>query len=270
MFVTVAIVSLAFRPAFVPAPHALRVPAPAMQYRQPSAAERQAARDAARGLLPPPPAVADDATRTADPPVGSAFVGQAQSARYAQPPPPQQQTGRYSQPPPPQQQAGRYSQPPPQQQTGRYSQPPPQQQTGRYSQPPPPQVVGQTQMTRAQQLKAAQDAAFGMKPQASAGVPQLDVQTVEEVLTEFCMSDYARQLYDYCNVGPTEYGKVRGMFESVRVVDSKLVVRLQGPFQQRSEKLMDKLAKHLRQRMPEVQRLMHESGRPATIRTYII
>ena len=223
MFVTVAIVSLAFRPALLVAPpRATRTAAPAMQYsyHPQSADERAAAREAARGVVPPPPAAADaDATRTDDP-----VVMQPQAARYAQPPPPQQQQAFTAQP----------------------------------------------QMSRAQQLRESQNAAFGMKPQASAGAPQLDRQSVDELLAEFCTSDYAKQLCDYCNVGPMDYGKVRGMFESVRVIDSKLVIKLQRPFQQRSEKLFDKLVKLIRVRMPEVERVMHESSSPTSVRTYIV
>ena len=226
MLVTIAIVSLTFRPALFPTPRVARMASPAMQlgaYRPESAAERAAARNAAQGVVPPPPAGADDAT----------FVGQVQPPRYAQPP---------------------LQQPP-------LQQPPLQQQQSFTAQP---------QMSRAQQLRESQNAAFGYKPQASAGAPQLNRQDVDQMLAEFCTSDYARQLCDYCNVGPMDYGKVSGMFESVRIIDSKLLVKLARPFQQRSEKLFDKLSRHIRQRMPEVERLMHESGSPATIRTYIL
>jgi len=87
---------------------------------------------------------------------------------------------------------------------------------------------------------------------------QADVDSVAMVLAEFVQSDYARQACNYCNINPTDYGQIDGMFESVRLVDNRLVVKLKWAFEQRSDKLMDRLAKHLRKTMPQIQRLEYE------------
>jgi len=94
-------------------------------------------------------------------------------------------------------------------------------------------------------------------------------QLLTELLTEFVQTDWAKQMCTYCNINPTAYGTIRGMFESVRLVDGKLVVKLNRSFEQRSDKLLDKLVKHLRGKLP-VQRLAYMSGSPPTTRTYII
>ena len=85
-----------------------------------------------------------------------------------------------------------------------------------------------------------------MQAPAPTAAPRADVSSVAEVFTEFVNSDYARQLCNYCNVQPTDYGIVSGMFETIRVDENKLVVKLKFAFEQRSEKLLDRLQKHLR------------------------
>lgn len=96
-------------------------------------------------------------------------------------------------------------------------------------------------------------------PQPTPGAVQLDGDKVAQVLTEFVQTDYALQTCEYCNVGPTDYGQVWGMFESVRPIDSRLVIKLKPSFEQRSEKLLDKLKLHLQKRMPEISSLEYKS-----------
>ena len=97
-----------------------------------------------------------------------------------------------------------------------------------------------------------------------------------EVLTEFVESEYARRLCDECDVQPligsARHLRIGIMFESVRLTgDAKLVVTLHRVFEQRSERLLDQLVKHLRARMPEkLKRLQYETNSPPSTRTIII
>ena len=50
------------------------------------------------------------------------------------------------------------------------------------------------------------------------------------------------------------------MFESVKPVDSRLVIKLKSGLEQRSEKLLHKLARHLRERMPEISSIQYQKG----------
>ena len=122
---------------------------------------------------------------------------------------------------------------------GYYQQPPPQQQ-GYYREPPPPQ-------------------------QAQG----LSVDDLAIVLQEFVASPYARDICNYCNVGPTDYGSIHGMFESVRLDNDKLTIKFKSAFHQRADKLMDKLAKHLRQRTPTL-RFLCEDNRQRGFSTKIL
>ena len=91
-------------------------------------------------------------------------------------------------------------------------------------------------------------------------------------LSEFVQSDYARECCNYCNIMPLDYGQVDGMFESLQRVDTKLIVKLKRNFEQRNVQLLDKLAKHLRARMPpgQLQRMEYVVGSPPSTRTIII
>ena len=62
------------------------------------------------------------------------------------------------------------------------------------------------------------------------------------------------------------------MFESLQRVDTKLVVKMKRSFEQRSVQLLDKLAKHLRARLPpgSIQRMEYVVGSPPSTRTIII
>ena len=92
------------------------------------------------------------------------------------------------------------------------------------------------------------------------------------VLSEFVQSDYARECCNYCNIMPLDYGQVEGMFESLQRTDTKLVVKLKRNFEQRNVQLLDKLAKHLRARLPPgaLQRMEYVVGSPPSTRTIII
>ena len=92
--------------------------------------------------------------------------------------------------------------------------------------------------------------------------------SVVHVLTEFVQSDYARQACEHCNVSLTECEEVWGMFESARLVDGKLIVKLKRSFDQSTVALLEQLARHIRSRMPQVKRLQHDHG-PMT-RTIVI
>jgi len=92
------------------------------------------------------------------------------------------------------------------------------------------------------------------------------------VLTEFVLSDYARSLCSYCNVQPTDYGQIDGMFESVRLSERKIIVQVKRPFMQRSTPLLDRLALYLGARIPELVAMQTEerwdvTAPPAVIST---
>lgn len=97
-----------------------------------------------------------------------------------------------------------------------------------------------------------------------------DAETIAAVLAEFVASDYARNLCTYCNVAPTEYGQITGMFEVVRLNGDRLDVKLQQAFEQRSDRLLDKLVKHLRVRLPVIKRLQYETRSPPSTRILVV
>ena len=135
---------------------------------------------------------------------------------------------------------------------------------------------GQTHVTmangnvvRAKQAVAARPSAIAAPSrQARPTAPdalQPDGESVALVLQEFVQSDYARQLCDYCNVPGTDYGRMAAMFESVRLLGGTIEIKLAQRFEQRSAKLLDRLAKHLRTRMPQLQRLSYEHRTTTTV-----
>jgi len=92
---------------------------------------------------------------------------------------------------------------------------------------------------------------------------QLNRDSVLLVLTEFVQSMYARQAFDYCNVEPSGYGQICGMFESVHLVDDALMVKVKQALLGRKTVLLDVLAKYLRARIPEMVQVeeVHRDGR---------
>ena len=52
--------------------------------------------------------------------------------------------------------------------------------------------------------------------------------------------------------------------------DAKLVVSLHRVFEQRSEKLLEKLTRHLKQRLPELEQLLYEAKSPPVSRTIVL
>lgn len=129
--------------------------------------------------------------------------------------------------------------------------------------PPAPEADAIAAQSVAQRLRGAR-APEGAAPQL------LDSDDVANVLGEFARSDYVRQLCDYCNVQPTDYGTIRCLFKSVRTDGAKLVVKLNPTVEQRSEKLLDRLKKHLRATMPAIKQIHYEQGSPPTTRTIIV
>jgi len=105
-------------------------------------------------------------------------------------------------------------------------------------------------------------------PRTGAPPAQLDVDSVVAVLLEFVQSDYARQQCNYVNAAPTDYGTIEGMFDKVEISDAKLMLKLSRSFEQRSTSILDKLTRHLRTRMPQVESLEYQQG--STIRTIFV
>jgi len=102
----------------------------------------------------------------------------------------------------------------------------------------------------------------------------IDKETLTQVLTDFVETAYCRRMCDESKVQPLigspRHVRIGIMFESVRLVDAKLVVRLHSVFEQRSERLLEQFVKHLRERTPELERLQYEAKSPPSTRTIII
>ena len=85
---------------------------------------------------------------------------------------------------------------------------------------------------------------------------------VQAAFAEFVRTDYALTLCTYCNVNPPDRGQIRSIFPSVRLLGGQtLDVRLNAAITQKSEPLMDRLAKHLRARVPHIKRLQYQARR---------
>ena len=78
------------------------------------------------------------------------------------------------------------------------------------------------------------------------------------------------EICKYCNVGPTELGKIGSTFKAVNVDGDSLHVQLHQAVEQRSEKVLDRLAKHLRVNLPQVKRVKYECKSPPSTRTIIV
>ena len=141
------------------------------------------------------------------------------------------------------------------------------------AQQPPAQAPPAAQYYQAPGPAPAADAldAIG-RPAAESPQCQSVDEMLAVVLSEFVQSDYARECCNYCNIMPLDYGQVEGMFESLQRVDTKLVVKMKRSFEQRSVQLLDKLAKHLRARLPpgSIQRMEYVVGSPPSTRIIII
>ena len=141
------------------------------------------------------------------------------------------------------------------------------------------QPPAQAQAPAAQYAEQAPAAEYAEQVPAAEPVDAIGRPATESVddllavvLSEFVQSDYARECRNYCNIMPLDYGQVEGMFESLQRIDTKLVVKLKRNFEQRNVQLLDKLAKHLRARLPpgSIQRMEYVVGSPPSTRTIII
>ena len=81
------------------------------------------------------------------------------------------------------------------------------------------------------------------------------------VLTEFVQSDYARQVFNFRRVPGTDYGTIRGMFQSVQLVSTRLELKTSMQCQN-VEGLFERLAMYLRARIPDITEIheMHKDG----------
>lgn len=134
---------------------------------------------------------------------------------------------------------------------------------------PPTRVMAQTA------APPAEEATRDPEPQVAAPAPamapqQIDGNSVAEALNDFCNTDFAYQLCEYCGVGPTDRGRIEGMFEMVRINENRLEVRLQRQFEQRADKLLDRLKRHLRQSKIGIVRIDYEQRSPPMTRMIIV
>ena len=80
--------------------------------------------------------------------------------------------------------------------------------------------------------------------------------SVAQVLSEFVGSDYARQVFNNMRAPGTDYGQIRGMFEAVRLRDGTLELTMRQQYNN-IEGLLDRLAKYLRARIPQLKSINH-------------
>eukprot|EP00322_Chrysochromulina_rotalis_P011501 CAMPEP_0115849154 /NCGR_PEP_ID=MMETSP0287-20121206/11302_1 /TAXON_ID=412157 /ORGANISM="Chrysochromulina rotalis, Strain UIO044" /LENGTH=236 /DNA_ID=CAMNT_0003303111 /DNA_START=40 /DNA_END=750 /DNA_ORIENTATION=+ len=117
--------------------------------------------------------------------------------------------------------------------------------------------------------QAAAPHSVASAPATATSPNGLDGDSVVAALSEFVNTPYARQQCQYCGAGPTDYGQVWGMFETVRLVENnKLKVKLHRSFEQRADKLLDMLAKHLRKSLPQLERLQYDQA--TTTKTIVL
>ena len=136
---------------------------------------------------------------------------------------------------------------------------------------PTPEVPKTVQPKKTPGMKQTLAREATQAPPAAASTPEdVSTEAVAQVLMDFCQTDFAKKMCEYCSVSPTEFGQLSSMFESVRVEQRKIVVRLNRRFEQRSEKLLDRLVKYLRTEMPQLKQLQYEVRSPPTTRTFII
>ena len=134
----------------------------------------------------------------------------------------------------------------------------------------------QQQLPAAGPPSQAPSAAPAQVPSAAPREPKaaaLDKETLTRVLAEFVRSPYAKQLFDECNVQPligSGSSMITVLFKSLALTDAKLVVSLNRAFEQRSDRILEQLVKHLRARMPPLERLQYEASSPPTTRTIIL
>jgi hypothetical protein len=98
----------------------------------------------------------------------------------------------------------------------------------------------------------------GWRPEA---LP-FDRASVTKIFTDFVQSDFAKQTSNICNINPTDYGRIEGMFEFVRLENPRLVLKLKKNFQGRAGVIFDRLAKYIHVRIPQVAEIhsLHKDG----------
>ena len=117
---------------------------------------------------------------------------------------------------------------------------------------------------RARQIAAAAAAAAAANAagqQAHQAAPAearlgLDRDSVALVLSEFVQSDYATQVFNHAGVqSVTDYGTIPGMFETVRLIDAKVELKLKRAFEGSSLTLLDRCSRYMRARIPELREI---------------
>ena len=126
---------------------------------------------------------------------------------------------------------------------------------------------------------AAAPAAAAPAPTPAAAAAQAsndadDRNMLAQVLLEFVQAPYAKRLIEEGDVQPLIGAPSKQLigivFESVKLNDNRLEVRLKRNFEQRSERLLEKLVKHLQERMPQLEQLLFVAKSPPSTRTIIL
>ena len=117
-----------------------------------------------------------------------------------------------------------------------------------------------------EQRRARQRVRAGTAPGAAAAEAEppplpLDQAGVEQVLTEFVQSMYARTIFKMARCEPTDYGQIAGMFEFVQLERGGVVLKFKRVFET-DRNLLDRMSVYLRGRIPQMQqiRVIHRDG----------
>eukprot|EP00320_Phaeocystis_rex_P020252 CAMPEP_0119096758 /NCGR_PEP_ID=MMETSP1178-20130426/173826_1 /TAXON_ID=33656 /ORGANISM="unid sp, Strain CCMP2000" /LENGTH=162 /DNA_ID=CAMNT_0007080659 /DNA_START=14 /DNA_END=502 /DNA_ORIENTATION=+ len=106
-------------------------------------------------------------------------------------------------------------------------------------------------------------AARGRMQRADApGALPLNTDSVALVLTEFVNSEFARRLFKpgYDLNAQMDDGQIGAMFESVKLTEATLVVKLKRAYGERNEVLLERLCRYLRVRIPQLAEIKDCSG----------
>ena len=103
-------------------------------------------------------------------------------------------------------------------------------------------------------------------------------ERLTEVLIEFVEAEFAMRLCDELRVQPLigapRHTRIGIVFRSVRIADTtgtpKLDVELNQAFEQRSGRLLEHLAAHLRTSLPELERLQYDAKSPPSTRIIVL
>ena len=104
----------------------------------------------------------------------------------------------------------------------------------------------------------------GLAAVATETLP-VEPENVGLVLTEFVQSDFCRKVCNHHNIQPTDYGQIYGIFESVYLHESSVILKLKRVFGDRNDGILDRVTRYLRARLPDLKAVQVEHRDGANI-----